>query len=330
MRCAELVRAWEREQGFEGFADGLPGTEGGRLRTNLRDQVRNALRAGHCTTNPSSWVFGHVARSLHPMRAGPGERLVLRSLITDGVHETRAELARQLARRDRCGPAELDDEAAVLAELRSGCSTELGAIVDAVVAYEDFAGLVDRAFRTLCAVSHTLGSQPLTPGTVADHDNIVRASSDLAGLFAVACDRMAAIGEEQGMEEQLGEFAIGRPPVELVELLFDHHERVQAGKPPGGKRSWFEPLRGGWVVRRALRDSGHARARAVVRPPDACEHVATLPPGHQLMSGGYASSITGRHPTVQAPRSPAWPPPSRSRPTSSPRTACRASSACRR
>ena len=45
-RCAELARSWEAEQGFEGFTDAVPGTEGGRLRTQLRDQVRDALRAG--------------------------------------------------------------------------------------------------------------------------------------------------------------------------------------------------------------------------------------------------------------------------------------------
>ena len=28
-----------------------------------------------------------------------------------------------------------------------------------------------------------------------------------------------------------------------------HHEAVQAGKPPNGKRPWFEPLNEGWVVR---------------------------------------------------------------------------------
>jgi hypothetical protein len=35
----------------------------------------------------------------------------------------------------------------------------------------------------------------------------------------------------------------------LVELLLAHHERVQALKPPNGKRTWFEPLRNGWVIR---------------------------------------------------------------------------------
>jgi hypothetical protein len=51
------------------------------------------------------------------------------------------------------------------------------------------------------------------------------------------------------VEGVLGEFAIKRSPADLVELAFEHHERIQAQKPPNGKRPWFEPLRHGWVVR---------------------------------------------------------------------------------
>ena len=100
-RCAELTRCWEAEQGFSGFTDAVPGTEGGRLRTQLRDQVREALRAGRCTTNPASWLFGRLAASLHPDRAWPEERQSLRSLVTAAEHETRAELADRLEEVDR-------------------------------------------------------------------------------------------------------------------------------------------------------------------------------------------------------------------------------------
>jgi hypothetical protein len=117
------------------------------------------------------------------------------------------------------------------------------------VAYERLAVLLDAAFRTLCAVSHSMGSQPLTPATVGGHETIACAARELPGRFLDAADRMAAVGMDDGLEEQLGEFAIPRPSVELVDLLFDHHERIQSAKSPKGKRSWFEPLRGGWVVR---------------------------------------------------------------------------------
>ncbi len=67
-RCADLVRAWEAEQGFVGFTDSVPGTDGARLRSHLRDGVRAATREGRCTTNPGGWLFGRLAASLRPTR----------------------------------------------------------------------------------------------------------------------------------------------------------------------------------------------------------------------------------------------------------------------
>lgn len=253
-RCAELVRAWEQERGFLGFTDAVPGTDGAKLRKNICDQVRRALHEGACAANPGSWLFGQLAKSLHPDGAGPGERRALRSLVIAGEHESRAELARHLDHVE----GELS-EAELLAAVRPSSSTALGSIADAVAAYERFAALVDAAFRTLCAVSHSMGSQPLTPEHVQAHEMIVLCASDLPGHYRRAAEHMAAIGSDGGLEERLGEFAIPRSPAGLVEHLFEHHEHVQATKSPNGKRSWFEPLRNGWVVRPPYGTAGQAQ-----------------------------------------------------------------------
>ena len=242
--CTELARSWEQDQGFEGFADGVPHTEGGRLRDHIRDQVRKSLREGHCTTSTSSWLFGRLTASLHPDHARPAERRALRLLITQSEHETRAELAAHLDQIE----GELD-EPELLAAVRPACTGPLGRIIDAVDSYERFATLADVAFRTLCAISHAMGTQPLTPVHAAGHEVIVRCADELPERYRRAADCMAAIGSASGLEERLGEFAIRRSPTELFELLLAHHERVQDAKAPNGKRPWFEPFRDGWVVR---------------------------------------------------------------------------------
>jgi hypothetical protein len=140
-------------------------------------------------------------------------------------------------------------ESELLRAVRPSCSPSLGSIIDAVVAYEEFALLLDAAFRTLCAVSYSQGAQPLMARDVQAHDVIVHCSRDLSGSYRQAEDRMAAIGAATGLEERLGVFAIPSSPSDLVELLLEHHETVQAGKSNTGKRPWFEPYRGGWIVR---------------------------------------------------------------------------------
>ena len=244
VRCAEIVRAWEHERGFPGFIDGVPGSDGGRLRTQIRDQVRAALSQGRCTTKPGSSLFGLLASSLRPDHARAAERRVLRSFVITGEHERRSELVSLLTAVE----GQLN-EAELLEAVRPNCSAGLGSLVDAVVAYERFATLVDAAFRTLCAVSRSLGTQPLTPKVVESDAIVVRAARDLPGHFRTAAAAMSAIGAEAGLEERLGEFAIKRSPGDLVELLFKHHEWVQQNQQPGGKRPWFEPLRDGYVVR---------------------------------------------------------------------------------
>jgi hypothetical protein len=243
-RCAEIVRAWEQEETFHGFADAVPGTDGGNLRTNIRDQVRASLEEGRCSVGLGSWLFGRLAGALHPEHAMPGERRTLRTLIMDGEHENRAELASRIGRME----GDLT-EAELLRAVRPACSPSLGSVIDAVVAYEEFALLLDTAFRTLCAVSYSQGAQPLMASDVQAHDVIVRCSRHLPGSYRLAEDRMAAIGAAAGLEERLGVFAIPSSAPDLVELLLQHHETVQASKSRTGKRPWFEPYRGGWIVR---------------------------------------------------------------------------------
>jgi hypothetical protein len=243
-RAAELVRVWEQEQGLVGFVDGVSGAEGGRLRVKLRDDVRAALREGRCTTKPSGWIFGRLTEALNPDTASPAERSVLRSLLTDGFYDGRAELVALLQ-----GDAGGGNEAEVIYRLRPSCSPALRETVDAVIAYERLAALVDAAFRTLCSISRSMGTQPLTPTVASTHELVQRAAAELPELYRQAADRLGPLGADVTLEQRLGEFAIPQGPADLVDQLLAHHEQVQAGKPPAGKRSWFEPFAGGWVVR---------------------------------------------------------------------------------
>ncbi len=243
-RCAELTRAWEVDEGYAGFTDLVPGSKGEKLRSHISDAVRKALEAGRCTTNPSGWLFGQLAHALQPDGASPPERAVLRSLVIDGDHEHRTELAVLLDRSDAEGT-----EAELLGAIRPECSHGLGLLADAVTTYERFAALLDAAFRTLCAVSASQGTQPLTPVAVREHATIQTATRELPTRFAAAAEAMAELGAEADLEHALGDFAIPRQIDELVELLLQHHEDVQGRKLPNGKRPWFEPLRDGWVVR---------------------------------------------------------------------------------
>lgn len=242
--CAELTRAWERESGYDGFTDAVPGSIGAQFARDLQQQVHAALRNRRCSVNPGSWLFGKIAEALHPDQARAREREALRRLVLSDLHPTRAELGRLLKTYK-----DAEDESALLERLRSRASAELRAVLDAVDAYERFALLVDSAFRELCRVSAAHGSQPVTPHAMRRNETIIAAARDLPDRFARAIERMSVIGTESDLELALSDFGMPQSPVALVELLFEHHERVQSAKPPRGKRSWFEPVGEGRVVR---------------------------------------------------------------------------------
>lgn len=243
-RCIELVRAWEHDHELVGFADEVPGTEGGSVRRRIQDEVRAALRAGALTVGTGAQLLGRLATALRPDEVGrPAEAAVLRRLVLDPQHEHRAELALLLARDERTAI-----EPQLLAAAREQASPGLRRLIDAVVSYEELAVLVNAAFRLLCSVSYSLGGRPLTAAHVAGDELLGRCAREIPERFKRAADAVAEVTHDVDLEQRLGEFAFPCSPTELVELVLVRHERVQAGKP-GGKRSWFEPLRGGWVVR---------------------------------------------------------------------------------
>lgn len=242
-RCVELVRAWEYDHGLSGFVDGPSGTEGDSIRRRIHEEVLAALRAGSLTVAPRAHLLGKLAETLLPGTVGSTEAKVLRRLVFDPRHEHRAELA---------GLLDLDNptatEADLLAAARPQASLELRRRIDAVVSYEELAALLDSAFRLLCHVSFSLGGQPLTPAHVAEHEILERCAREIPERYKRAVDHITAVTHEIDLEQRLGEFAYPHTPHDLVEVVLTHHERVQAARP-GGKRSWFERFRDGWVVR---------------------------------------------------------------------------------
>jgi hypothetical protein len=179
---------------------------------------------------------------------GPKKRAVLRSLVMQSEHESRDELAGLLAATAiEVGP----NEAQLLAAVSSQASPPLTSLITAVVAYEELARLIEATFRTLCAVSYSLGARPMTPGDAQRHHVIERCATELPDRYRAALEALAAVGMEPELEERLGDFGLRRSAADLVELAMRHHEGVQEEKPPAGKRPWFEPVRNGWIVRGA-------------------------------------------------------------------------------
>lgn len=254
-RITDLTLAWEQDQGFVGFTDGTQKSPGGKLRSTLRSQILEGLLKSHCAANESTGLWGQLTESLHPLRAGPLERVQLADWLTSADEPVRAEVARVIGAQHDGGDADL--VALLLSERRS---EELYVRLRAISSYEAVARLLDTAFRQLRWISTSLGVVPLSANNLSDDSVLIEVARKLPGAMSAAGDDIAALDSTllPGFVERLGRFEIRMSIPELIDTLMAHHETVQGNKVPNGKRAWFDRYGQGWVVRSLYRNPDSA------------------------------------------------------------------------
>lgn len=244
-RAADLVGVWEKEQDLPGFLNGATGSSGRKLKDRLVTAVRAAVAAGECVEPDRSSIWRELPHRLLPENPGAGEARLIRKWLSD--HPVRGELVRLIL------PLELAPEVEVLTRVQAEASPELSIRIRAALAYERLTSHLDVAFQALLWRSSQLGSSPLTPVMAAELDSVVESSGEIPDRYEEAFDALSALDLAVSLEMQLGVFAERMAPAQLAEVLLQHHNRIQAGKVPHGKRPWFEPHGAGYVVRTRYR-----------------------------------------------------------------------------
>ncbi|WP_155290172.1 hypothetical protein [Rhodococcoides fascians] len=245
VRQVELVRAWERESGLAGFVEATAGTDGGRLRDDLRQALRKFLRSGRCEVAPTGRAVQTLAHALDPDTAGPLEKHLLREAF-DIKPTLRTELAQLvMPSLDEGGLFESDVVALVL----ESASPRLREILDAIVAYETFARTVDACFKKLCYLSNAIAPTPLVLDNAAADATIMEAAARIPLLYNLVVDTLGAVVSTMEFGTRFADFSDHHTPTALAHLILDHHAMIQRSKPPLGKRPWFEPYKNGCLVR---------------------------------------------------------------------------------
>ncbi len=253
-RARDLASVWEREHDFPGFADDERGTKGGTLRGRIRAEVERALQSGQCQVSSTSHLLGDLASSLNPSRPGSGERRLLRSVICDPDDGFVGELARVL----RPHPSGTPDQE-LLELVRPQASAPLRDRLDAVVAYEAVATRLEAVFTQWQWQSTLAGTSPVGAAAVGDSSVVRRAASTLAASIDRARRAIDVVdsGLATAFDGVANSLELAAGPVELARDVMLRHEQVQAGKPPRGKRPWFEAAGddagGSWILRPTYR-----------------------------------------------------------------------------
>ncbi|WP_292931395.1 hypothetical protein [Noviherbaspirillum sp.] len=250
-KAALLVNAWERDFQLPGYVDGISGSRGGQLRTDITDACKRALEKGECASPPNGQLLRNLAEYLAPREARSNERRVLRELITTGEHEIRNELTMKLVASSPAGGIAQRDLALQLLERTS---TRTRRALQAAIDYEDAATAIDNTFRRFLAYTTQQHGSVINPTDALQTPGLAELAPRIGGLAQRAKDSVAELDDVGLHNEALHafqHFTRQLTPTELLDALIARHEEVQASK---NKLSWLDQIEGDWTVRTPYRN----------------------------------------------------------------------------
>lgn len=248
----ELVSAWAKDQGLDGFLDASGGA-GPAFRERLRRAVAQGMEKGH-TTYQSGGFWRELASRLNPVAPGRHETAILveRILARAGRAEMIGRLKDALVAQGGVGGR--DHEAPFLRKLSRKAPPELHELLTAIDAYESFGRAVTDAFDSLRYCASSNGGAPVDAESFAATKPAKSALALLAPSLARVRSHPTLLAwerDQKGIAQAVERFEGVQTTADLFEAILHHHEQVQREKPPHGKRTWFERGTRGRVALRA-------------------------------------------------------------------------------
>jgi hypothetical protein len=241
----DLLAAWEKEQGLQGFRGSGDGP-GKSVFRRLVEAVRDGLDQGAVakTGTWNGWPFFRdhlgiyeaglkeaevICRAL--LNPGSGFRSeVLSHLISaDGQKLWQAERAKPN------GPSERRFHEALF----SVASPELKSLLSAIDIYERFARLLQDAFDDVL-FELSKSQTRVKPSELAQLDSVKKASQEVPECFVEVAERLTPFGEAIRFHNSFSSLAERGSTLDWLNALLEHHCQVQRSKPPAGKAPWFD------------------------------------------------------------------------------------------
>lgn len=250
----ELLETWAAEQDVPGFGRAGNGN-GDKRRRDFAAAVADGLAKGEVARGPRWGGWRFVFDHLRPFGAGRREReLLWRALVTP-EENARARVLRFLASDEgRAALREADRDGDVSertfhTHLKRAVEPELGRLLDAIDAYEQFCRLIHNAFYACLA--HSAGyPHPISANELAATDAVKAATRDAQRAFEHAEAKLELKEQDQTFRDTFGPLTEPTNPAAFVDALLDHHRKTQRRKPPDGKAPWFEHYADGRVMTR--------------------------------------------------------------------------------
>jgi hypothetical protein len=247
----ELLSAWAKEQGLDGFI-GTTAGRGQEFRRKLAEAIRDGLKKGSTARSAgwSGWDFFKQHLSIY----GTGvheARAITAALLDDSVGFRREVIESLVSDEGRKIWVNEVSERQLHQTLRRHSPDGLLTLVDAIDAYETFARLCQDAFDD-CLVEMTRKRGKTSPRELAQLSSVKLASARVPEIFGEVMERLEPFGETVRLHDLFGTLTERGSEVDWVERLLQHHIKTQRLKPPHGKNPWFERFDDGSFIIRPL------------------------------------------------------------------------------
>lgn len=242
-----VLYAWQQDQQMAGFVDAKG--PGRAMRRAIEKAVRGGLQSGRLAA-PGNELSGWIARHLNPHSPGPNERTVLWSALTQS-DPLRGEYAALLTAAE--GQVDWQgaegSEATYHKRLMRRASLPMQQMLRTIRDFERLARLMVDAFDEM-RWNLTREGQPADSNWLAKGTCIQRASRELAPALRDALQVLGEVDPSARVRAESTLSWVGETgnAAQFATHLLSHHERVQRGKPPNGKRSWFDTYSDGCVA----------------------------------------------------------------------------------
>lgn len=237
----------------------------------LTQATGEAFREGHNTFRTRSPHVATLAAIAAPQLAGKRERRALSEVLhapgPTALADDDAAYLEILALISHTSE-DITSEVEWVRYLGSQGSENLRARMEMLLDFEDFGRDLLWAFDTYRFLSsQAVGGLP-AQSTVTSDAALVAVGANIRIRYRRALMAMEKAVEAGADLEIASRFAASfsdfdrvMNPSDLVDALVLHHDQVQAGKPPIGKRSWFELVSDRWAVRQLYRVEGPVERR---------------------------------------------------------------------
>ncbi|RME22067.1 MAG: hypothetical protein D6806_13560 [Deltaproteobacteria bacterium] len=249
----ELVQHWEAEAGLKGFVTGLgPGRE---LRKMLVEAVRAGMDAARTARSPGWRGWALLARYLDPEHLGDQTQSGIWEILCNGGEVGwRRLLLEQLVTREGQRRWEEHSERTFHTWLYRKSPQGLRMLLDAIFSYERFSRLLLDAFEEVLFEAGRQSTK-MHPRQLARFELLQRSIRKTAEAYHQVQQDLVALEANDLLAEftdRFQEFGRELKGEDWIELLLQHHWRIQAHKPPAGKAPWLDRFDDGSFMTRPL------------------------------------------------------------------------------